>query len=89
MRFVHRVLNEENGIPLRVNKCLVIGQGFTIDQGKESLKLYGQQNSQEADPQQNSTITISQKQTFYKYQVGYGNNHQLIKNLFKQRWWWH
>lgn len=38
MRFVHRVLNEENGIPHTINKCLVIGQGFTIEQTKEISK---------------------------------------------------
>jgi hypothetical protein len=34
-------------------------------------------------------LVLRQMTTFYKYQVGVGNNHQLIKSLMKQRLWWH
>ncbi len=34
----------------------------------------------------NTTQTPS-LQPLYKFYVGKGNNHPLVQNLFKQRWW--
>jgi len=31
---------------------------------------------------------ITSKDVFYKVYIGKGNNRVLIKNLFKNRWWW-
>jgi hypothetical protein len=28
------------------------------------------------------------KHTERRYFIGYGNNHPLVKTVFKQRWWW-
>jgi hypothetical protein len=32
---------------------------------------------------------VCQQTMFFKYQVGFGNNHLLIKALLKQRLWLH
>ena len=32
---------------------------------------------------------VTSYNSYYKYQVGIGNNHQLIKSLMRQRLWWH
>jgi len=116
VRFIHRLLNEENGISQNFFNAIILGSAFqptTVGQGS----LNGQSPQKDQGAQQNakegsnplgpdyqnalstggtrlSTLTqnhlvLRQMTTFYKYQVGVGNNHQLIKSLMKQRLWWH
>ena len=63
VRFVHRILNEENGISSKVNKCIIIGQGFTLDcknANKGGPTADNTNDSKETMP--NEDLVMNQKQ---------------------------
>lgn len=110
IRFIHRLLNEENGISQNFYHAIILGSVFqpnstgqTSINGQSPQKDQGaQQNTKEGSNKMDqdfqnalstggtrlSTLTqnhlvLRQMTTFYKYQVGVGNNHYLIKSLMK------
>lgn len=103
IRFVHRILNEENGISHNIFQCVIMGSNFQNNTDpQEKLKktttntdllAYGENYN--IAPEQSSQIlaTVGNFQaasnSYYKYQVGVGNNHLLIRGLMRQRLWWH
>lgn len=108
VRFVHRLLNEENGISQAFATAVLLGAPFQSSnaqanqspqkqdqqtqsaakdaaQGGEPASLGGLRSSLLSQNQ----LVLRQLTTFYKYQVGLGNNHLLIKSIMKMRLWWH
>ena len=118
IRFVHRVLNEENGISFKFFQCIIQGSNFQNNSTlieKSNLKSgFLEANSGQGNALNESSLDLNSMQLqcstthlppprqpigqvfqpnnffqSYKYQVGLGNNHILIKGLMKQRLWWH
>lgn len=104
LRFVFRTLNEENDISHNFNQIVLAGLSFHLDknqnvvlrEGETPMSLKndadskgpgGQGQSQGNNRQQSQTVS-TQKCSIYKYQVGFGNNHFLIKSIMKNRRWW-
>lgn len=87
VRFVLRILNEENGMSHNFTRYILIGQGFQVDSTKKDGDT-----AKESDTNAESgkeQMQVNPKHNHYRYQVGYGNNHFLIKSVIKQRWWCH
>jgi hypothetical protein len=86
IRFVHRILNEENGMSNNFVQCVVMGSQFQNKEEPAKKSIF--QDISEV-PMSNIGSFVTSHNSYYKYQVGIGNNHQLIKSLMRQRLWWH
>ena len=87
IRFVIKVLNEENRISSHLQNAMLYGRTDGIEQKTK-------QPIPDLDEDRKAQVikilkryTLAQQVFACNFQVGPGNNHVLIKNILKVRWW--